>query len=90
MSTPNAYDVIVLGSGCSRLSAALAAAKSGAKVIVLEKSELVGGTSAMSGAGTWIPANHHMLAAGLQDSAEDALTYMRSTARRRRLARTGG
>ncbi|MFO1171238.1 MAG: FAD-dependent oxidoreductase [Hyphomicrobiaceae bacterium] len=80
MSTPNTYDVIVLGSGSTGLSAALAATKSGAKVLVLEKSELVGGTSAMSGAGTWIPANHHMLAAGLQDSAEDALTYMRATA----------
>jgi 3-oxosteroid 1-dehydrogenase len=80
MSPPYAYDVIVLGSGSTGLSAALAAAKSGASVLVLEKSELVGGTSAMSGAGTWIPANHHMLAAGLQDSAEEALTYMRATA----------
>ncbi len=74
------YDVIVLGSGSSGLAAALAAAKSGAKVLVIEKSELVGGTSAMSGAGTWIPANHHMLAAGMPDSPEDALTYMRATA----------
>ena len=52
MSTPNTYDVIVLGSGSTGLSAALAATKSGAKVLVLEKSELVGGTSAMSGSAT--------------------------------------
>ncbi len=76
----NSYDVIVLGSGSSGLAAALAAAKSGASVLVIEKSELVGGTSAMSGAGTWVPANHHMIAAGMQDSAEDALTYMRAVA----------
>lgn len=75
-----AIDVIVLGSGSSGLAAALAAAKSGAKVLVIEKSELVGGTSAMSGAGTWVPANHHMLAAGMQDSAEYALAYMRAVA----------
>jgi 3-oxosteroid 1-dehydrogenase len=74
------YDAIVLGSGSAGLAAALAAAKAGAKVLVIEKSELVGGTSAMSGAGTWVPANHHMIAAGLKDSAEEALTYMRATA----------
>lgn len=77
---PAICDVIVLGSGSSGLAAALAAAKSGARVLVIEKSELVGGTSAMSGAGTWVPANHHMLAAGMEDSPADALTYMRAAA----------
>ena len=74
------YDAVILGSGSSGLAAALAAAKSGARTLVIEKSELVGGTSAMSGAGTWVPANHHMKAAGMQDSAEDALAYMRAVA----------
>ena len=62
------------------LSAALAAAVDGAKVIVLEKSHVLGGTTAMSAAGTWVPANHHMLAAGIEDSAEETLTYIRATA----------
>ncbi|MEZ5926386.1 MAG: FAD-dependent oxidoreductase [Hyphomicrobiaceae bacterium] len=74
------YDAIILGSGSTGLAAALVAAKSGARTLVIEKSELVGGTSAMSGAGTWIPANHHMTAAGIEDSAETALDYMRATA----------
>lgn len=74
------YDAIILGSGSSGLAAALAAAKGGARTLVIEKSELVGGTSAMSGAGTWIPANHHMLAAGMEDSAGEALKYMRAVA----------
>lgn len=74
------YDVIVVGSGAAGLSAALAAAVDGAKVLVLEKSPVLGGTTAMSAAGTWVPANHHMLAAGLEDSAEETLTYLRATA----------
>ena len=73
-------DVIVVGSGAAGLAAALTAAVGGARVLVLEKSRLIGGTSAMSGAGTWVPANHHMLAAGLDDSPEQALTYLRATA----------
>ena len=75
-----AVDVIVVGSGSAGLAAALAAAVGGARVLVLEKSGLIGGTSAMSGAGTWVPANHHMLAAGLDDSPEQALAYLRATA----------
>jgi 3-oxosteroid 1-dehydrogenase len=66
------YDAIVLGSGCAGLAAALAAASGGACTPVIEKSELIGGTSAMSGAGTWVPANHHMKAAAIEDSAAGA------------------
>jgi 3-oxosteroid 1-dehydrogenase len=73
-------DVVVVGSGSAGLSAALAAAAGGARVIVVEKSRLLGGTSAMSGAGTWVPANHLMLAAGLSDSKAEALSYLRATA----------
>ena len=73
-------DVIVVGSGSAGLAAALAAAVGGARVLVLEKTPVIGGTSAMSGAGTWVPANHHMLSAGLDDSPEQALTYLRATA----------
>lgn len=46
--------------------------------MILEKTDKLGGTSAMSGAGVWIPANHHARAAGLQDSADEALTYLRA------------
>ncbi len=73
-------DVIVIGSGAAGLSAALAAAVNGASVVILEKSELIGGTSAMSGAGTWIPNNHHAREAGVADSAEAALIYLCATA----------
>ena len=58
------FDVIVVGSGAAGLAAALAASVDGASVLVLEKSPVLGGTTAMSSAGTWVPANHHMRAAG--------------------------
>lgn len=77
-TSPATPDVIVIGSGAAALSAALAARKGGASVLILEKSEKVGGTSAMSGAGTWIPCNHHARAAGLSDSPEEVLTYLRA------------
>jgi 3-oxosteroid 1-dehydrogenase len=73
-------DVVVVGSGSAALACALTAAVGGARVIILEKAAVLGGTSAMSGAGTWIPANHHMLAAGMADSGGEALTYLRAAA----------
>src|SRR5689334_5099610 len=76
----DAADVVVIGSGSAAATAALTAAKKGASVLILEKSDKLGGTSAMSGAGTWVPANHHMRRAGLDDSPADTLTYLRATA----------
>jgi 3-oxosteroid 1-dehydrogenase len=73
-------DVVVIGSGAAALSAALAASVGGASVLILEKAPVLGGTTAMSGAGTWVPANHHMLAEGLADSPDEALRYLRATA----------
>ncbi len=71
-------DVLVIGSGAAGLACALVAAVGGLKVTVIEKSRYVGGTSAMSGACTWVPANHHMAALGEADSVEEALTYIRA------------
>jgi hypothetical protein len=73
-------DIVVVGSGAAALAAALTASVGGASVVILEKSHVLGGTTAMSGAGTWVPANHHMLAAGMTDSQDEALTYLRATA----------
>ncbi len=76
----DAYDAVVLGSGAAGLTAALTAAVAGLRVLVLEKTDRIGGTSAMSGAGTWIPANHHAEAAGIPDSPAEALDYIRAAA----------
>ena len=78
LTSRDGLDVIVIGSGAAALSAALTAAVGGGSVLILEKSDKVGGTSAMSGAGTWIPVNHHAKALGIVDSEEEALTYLRA------------
>jgi 3-oxosteroid 1-dehydrogenase len=68
---------VVLGTGAAGLIAALSAHEHGAKeVVLLEKSGMVGGTSAMSGGMFWIPLNHHSLEAGVEDSFEDVVTYL--------------
>jgi 3-oxosteroid 1-dehydrogenase len=72
------FDTVVIGSGAAGLTAALTASAAGAQVLILEKSECIGGTSAMSGAGTWIPCNRLAGEAGLSDSREEALTYLRA------------
>ncbi len=73
-------DVLVVGSGAGGQLAATVAADQGAQVVVIEKSPLYGGTSAMSGGAIWIPMSSQALAAGLQDSPEDAFRYIRALA----------
>ncbi|RVX70799.1 hypothetical protein B0A52_05450 [Exophiala mesophila] len=72
------YDVIVLGSGAAGLTTAVVAAKSGLKVLVLEKSKYFGGTTAYSSGGLWIPGNKHQSSLGVSDSKDAAKTYLRN------------
>jgi 3-oxosteroid 1-dehydrogenase len=72
-------DVVILGSGGAAMTAAIAAHDFGAsKVVILEKTNMVGGTTAMSGGMLWIPNNHHQHALGLEDSDEEVVTYLDS------------
>ena len=73
-------DVVVLGSGAAGLTAAILAHDRGAKVLVVERTDKVGGTTAVSGGGIWIPMNHHMHEVGVDDCREDALAYCKAIA----------
>lgn len=67
-------DVVVLGTGGAGLAAALTAATEGASVAVYEKATTVGGTTAVSGGITWIPAHDRLTGAEL--TVQDALKYL--------------
>jgi len=70
-------DAVVLGSGGAALTAAIAAYDFGAKdVVILEKSGMVGGTTAMSGGMLWIPNNLYQQDAGIEDSDDDVVAYL--------------
>jgi 3-oxosteroid 1-dehydrogenase len=68
-------DVAVVGSGAAGLVAACRAADGGQSVVVLEKADLLGGTSAVSGGVMWMP-NHHLMGDDYPDSAQAALDYL--------------
>lgn len=68
--------VLVIGSGSAAFAAALAAKEAGMEPVIIESTDKIGGSSAMSGGGIWIPNNPLMLAAGVPDSYENAKKYM--------------
>jgi 3-oxosteroid 1-dehydrogenase len=71
-------DVVVFGSGAGGLSASLFGAKKGLEVLLCEKTGQVGGTTATSGGVAWIPGNDKAREAGVEDSREAAVTYLRA------------
>jgi succinate dehydrogenase/fumarate reductase flavoprotein subunit len=70
-------DVLIVGSGAAALTAALRVKAAGFTPLIIEKSAKIGGTSAYSGGGLWIP-NTHLQAAvtGHNDSQDEAMTYL--------------
>lgn len=76
-------DVLVIGGGGAGLAAAIEAAGSGARVIVLEKNPRPGGTTALSVGSITATRTPHQLRAGIQDSpAEHAEDLAAINARR--------
>jgi len=70
------FDVVVSGSGAAGMTAALAAARNGLSVVVIEKTDKFGGSTARSGGGVWIPGNTVLKRAGVKDSPEQARAYL--------------
>lgn len=66
-------DIICVGAGLGGLAAAIRAHDLGARVLVLERSDMVGGVAAYSGGFCWVGANH---LADPPDSLEATEAYL--------------
>ncbi|MGV0837575.1 FAD-dependent oxidoreductase [Mycolicibacterium thermoresistibile] len=73
-------DVVVVGTGVAGAAAAAAASRAGASVMMCEKADAPGGTTARSGGGMWIPNNFHLRAQGIVDDRDRMLRYMARSA----------
>ncbi|APW40404.1 FAD-binding dehydrogenase [Rhodoferax koreense] len=70
------FDVVVIGAGGAGMSAALFAAIDGKKVLLVERSEYVGGTTAVSAGTTWVPGTRHAAKVNPNDSLQEAARYL--------------
>ncbi len=70
------FDWVVIGSGGGSMCSALVLRQAGKSVLILEKTGLIGGTTARSGGVMWIPDNRFMKRDGVPDSQEQGNRYM--------------
>ena len=70
------FDFVVVGSGGGSMCCALVLRAAGKSVVILEKTPLIGGTTARSGGVMWIPDNRFMKRDGVPDSQEQANAYL--------------
>ena len=76
MSDDAGYDLIAIGAGAGGLTAALVGALAGLRVLVVERSAQVGGTTARSSGSVWVPGNAQQAALGIHDDRERAQRYL--------------
>src|SRR4051794_36842704 len=69
-------DLLVVGAGAAGMTAALVGALEGLKVVLCEKSDMVGGTTAFSAGSIWIPGSSQSRSAGTPDTTAAARTYL--------------
>ncbi|HEY0644625.1 MAG TPA: FAD-dependent oxidoreductase [Nocardioides sp.] len=77
LGVPEEVDLVVVGSGGAGLMAALTAADEGARVLVVETRELVGGATGISAGAAWIPAHGFSTKElGVDDDLDQARRYI--------------
>ena len=69
-------DLLVIGAGAAGMTAALVGALEGLRVVLCEKSDMVGGTTATSAGTVWIPGSRQSERAGVPDTIAAAKTYL--------------
>ena len=65
----SSYDLVVVGSGTG-LMGAIVAARKGLRTLVVEKGAYLGGSTALSGGGMWLPGNRILKESGVVDTKE--------------------
>ena len=73
------FDVVVVGSGAGGMAAALTASIDGRRVLLVEKSDRIGGSTAVSGGAVWAPLNAQSDKVGHPDTFDKVWTYMQNT-----------
>ncbi|TKW79142.1 MAG: FAD-dependent oxidoreductase, partial [Bradyrhizobium icense] len=76
--SPEAVDLIVVGAGAAGMSAALVGTIEGLRVLLCEKTDQVGGTTATSAGTIWIPGSSQSVRAGVPDTVAAASAYLAS------------
>lgn len=74
----NEYDIVAIGSGAGGLCAAITAHEQGASALVVEKSNQVGGVTALSMGEVWVAGNHLAEEAGITDSVDEGYRYLQT------------
>lgn len=72
----SAYDLVVVGAGGAGMATALFAALDGKTVLLVERTEFVGGTTAWSAGTTWVPGTHHAAKVNPGDTLDEAARYL--------------
>ncbi|NLD56014.1 MAG: FAD-binding protein [Burkholderiaceae bacterium] len=79
MNWDREVDLVVAGAGAGGMAAALTARILGLDVLIAEKTDRVGGSTAISGGAVWLPGNHQAAQAGHPDTRERIDAYMAAT-----------
>jgi 3-oxosteroid 1-dehydrogenase len=77
----HSVDLVIVGSGAAAMAAGIRGKDLGLDVLLVEKSDVYGGSSAMSGGVCWVGDNPHMRKRGIADSEDETLTYLRHVAK---------
>lgn len=76
LDDPSAFDLVVIGAGGAGMATALFAAMDGARVLLVERTEYVGGTTAWSAGTSWLPGSRHAAKVNPSDTLADTARYL--------------
>ncbi len=76
LNQEDAFDLVVVGAGGAGMATALFAAMEGASVLLVERTGLVGGTTAWSAGTSWLPGSRHAARVNPGDTLAETARYL--------------